>query len=140
MLHVITFLRSKTYKGLCLRGTETIVFVSIYLEAIYPNDSHFGCNKRVLTPLSMSPLLSSSFPMSPRPLPRFLSFPPLIIPRPPLPLPLPRQPLPPDAQIEDIFRVSDIFRMIQMANNVNIRCEDKTGGRSCPQRSCELPS
>lgn len=38
MLHVITFLRSKTYKGLCLRGTETIVFVSIYLEAIYPND------------------------------------------------------------------------------------------------------
>lgn len=62
---------------------------------------------RSLTPLSMSPLLSSSFPMSPLPLPRFRPLPPLSIPRPPLPLPRPRPPLPPGVEIEE--RVSEFL-------------------------------
>lgn len=47
----------------------------------------------------MSPL-SSSFPMSPLPLPLFRPFAPLIMPRPPLPLPRPRPPLPPGGEIK----------------------------------------
>lgn len=50
----------------------------------------------VLTPVSISPLFSSSGPWSPpRPLPRFLPLP-RFMPRPPLPRPRPRPPLPPE--------------------------------------------
>lgn len=54
-------------------------------------------SSRGLTPLSMSPL-SSSWPISPLPLPLLRPFPPRIRPRPPLPRPRPRGPFPPGEQ------------------------------------------
>lgn len=106
-IHIISFLKSNKYKGICPPDWEKQPFAYLHwFFFLHEYMLDYQIVSQSLTPLSMSPLLSSSIPMSPLPLPRFRPRPPLIIPRPPLPLPRPRPPLPPGAETENEDRVT----------------------------------